>query len=141
MNDIMNQPLLSIVVPVYGTEQYLRKCIDSILFQSYRNLEVIIVNDASKGKCKEIVEEYQKVDHRVKYVVHEENKGLFRARVTGAEYACGEYIAFADSDDYLSLDFYRPMIQKAEKDQLEIVANTTILREADGSFHQYTLHK
>ena len=137
----MNKPLLSVVVPVYGTEQYLKKCIDSILAQSYKNIEVIIINDASKGNCKEIAEEYRKADPRVKYVFHEENKGLFQARITGAKYAEGEYIAFADSDDYLSLDFYRPMVEKACRKNYDIVANSTIIREADATFHQYTFHK
>ena len=74
---------ISIIIPVYNSEAFLRKCINSLTKQSYKNLEIIIVNDCSPKNCKEIAGEYAKKDARIKYVEHEKNKGLFQARVTG----------------------------------------------------------
>lgn len=82
-------PLLTVVIPVYGTEKYLPRCLDSVLAQSYKNLEVILVNDCSPGNAWDIIEDYQKIDCRVKAVNHEKNKGLFQARLTGAQLAQG----------------------------------------------------
>ena len=129
---------LSIIVPVYNTEEYLEKCIDSLLHQSYKNIEVIIVNDASKGICKEIISKY-KDDERIKYVEHDINKGLFIARVTGFENSTGEYIAFLDSDDYVTVDFYRPLIEKAEENKSDICIGNTILAYDDGRKMIYNL--
>ena len=106
---------ISIIIPVYNSEDFLNTCLDSLTKQSYKNLELIVVNDGSPKNCKEIVTEYSKKDERVKYVEHEKNKGLFQARVTGFENSTGDYIAFLDADDYVSNDFYRELIEKAEE--------------------------
>lgn len=90
---------ISIVIPVYYVELYLHKCIDSVLRQTYQNIEVILVDDGSPDKCPEICDEYAQKDNRVK-VIHKENGGLSDARNAGVQIAQGEYVIFLDSDDY-----------------------------------------
>ena len=95
----MNE-LVSIVVPIYNVEKYLSKCIDSLISQTYKNLEIILVNDGSTDQSGEIAQQYAKQDSRIRYIV-QKNKGLGGARNTGLEYAKGNYILFIDSDDYI----------------------------------------
>lgn len=135
------KPKLSIIVPVYNTEKYLERCLNSILSQSYDNLEIIIVNDCSPDKSADIIGKYAKKDPRVKCITHEKNQGLFLARMTGADQATGEYLAFVDSDDYLSVDYYRELMQYAIKESCDIVAGNTVRDLGDGNLIQYTLHK
>lgn len=97
--------LLSVIVPVYNTEKYIRKCIETILQQTYQNIELILVDDGSTDHSALICEEYREKDSRV-VVIHTENKGSLRARLFGAELAKGEYIAFVDSDDWICTDTY-----------------------------------
>ena len=127
MNNIELNKKISIIIPVYNSEDFLNTCLDSLTKQSYKNLEIILVNDGSPKNCKEIVSEYMKKDERVKYVEHEKNKGLFQARITGFENSTGDYIAFLDADDYVSGDFYRELIQKAEETNSDIVFGKTVL--------------
>ncbi len=112
---------VSVVIPVYGTESYLRTCIDSVLNQSYKNIEAIIVNDCTPDNSQVIIDEYVAKDSRVVCVKNTENKGLFHARLAGADVATGDYIAFLDSDDYLSLDLYRTVVNKFSSDDFDIV--------------------
>ncbi len=93
-------PLISVIVPVYNAEDYLRYCVDSILQQSYTNLEVILVDDGAKDSSPAICDEYAAQDSRVT-VIHQENGGIAKAQNTGLDAAHGEYIAFADNDDIL----------------------------------------
>lgn len=109
----VQEPLLSVIVPVYGTEKVLPRCLDSILGSSYQKLEVIVVDDKSPGNVEDVMEDYCQQDSRVKLVHHEVNKGLYRARITGVEHSHGDYIAFLDSDDHVSCDLYRRLIEKA----------------------------
>ena len=139
MITIENQPLLSIVVPVYGTEKYLNRCLDSVLNCTYRNIEVIVVNDDSPGNVKEIVDAYQDKDKRIKIVSHDVNRGLFRARITGVENSCGEYIAFLDSDDHVSCDFYRKLILKALEKNCDMVMGEFYLELAEGQYQYFNL--
>jgi glycosyltransferase involved in cell wall biosynthesis len=92
---------VSVVVPIYKVEKYLNRCIDSILNQTYKNIEVILVNDGSPDRCGSIAEEYAAADPRIK-VIHKENGGLSDARNAGMEYVTGQYTMFVDSDDWLS---------------------------------------
>lgn len=98
-------PEISIIVPVYNVETYLRKCIDSILTQTFTDFELILVDDGSPDRCGEICEEYANRDSRV-VVIHKENGGLSSARNAGLDAARGEYIGFVDSDDYIKEDMY-----------------------------------
>lgn len=118
---------ISIIIPVYNSEKFLNKCIESLIKQSYRNLEIIVVNDGSLKNCAEIVNNYMKLDNRIKYIEHENNKGLFKARVTGFENSTGDYISFLDADDYLSNDYYRELIEKAEETKSDIVFSELVM--------------
>lgn len=131
---------ISIIIPVYNTENFLERCINSLINQSYKNIEIIIVNDSSPGNADEIIEKYKLNDNRIKYIKHEKNKGLFRARLTGAVAATGDYIAFVDSDDYVSLDFYHSLIRKAQETSSDIVIARTVIEKADGFRLIYNLH-
>lgn len=112
-------PKLSIVVPVYNAEEYLNQCINSILEQSFKDFELIIVDDGSKDCSGSICDEYAKADSRV-YVIHTENHGVVTARRTGVNYARGEYTAFVDSDDWLDPDFYSCIFEDAEKTNADV---------------------
>lgn len=105
---------VSIIVPIYNVEKYLHRCVDSIINQSYKDLEIILVDDESPDKCPEMCDEYAKQDSRVK-VIHKKNGGLGYARNSGLEIATGEYVAFIDSDDYVEPD----MVEKLYADCVE----------------------
>ena len=104
-------PLVSVIIPVYKVEPYLRRCLDSIVGQTYRNLEIILVDDGSPDGCPAICDEYAAKDSRI-VVVHKENGGLSDARNAGLDIAKGEYISFIDSDDWVA-DIYIEALWKA----------------------------
>lgn len=117
----MDDKKISVIIPLYNTEKYIKRCLDSITNQTYKNLEIIVVDDCSTDKGPELAAELAENDDRIKLLHHDKNKGLFHARITGVEHASGDYIAFVDSDDYISADFFRVLIQKAEEDSCDIV--------------------
>ena len=119
-------PLVSIIVPVYGTEQYLPSCIDSLCSQTYSNIEIILVDDQSPDRCSEICDSYSKKDDRI-LVIHQKNKGVSGARNTGLDHAVGEYIMFVDSDDKLLSDAVKVLIEDALIYDADIVSATSIL--------------
>lgn len=102
-----NSDLVSIVVPIYNVEQYLKTCIDSIISQTYTNLEIVLVDDGSTDSCPKQCDQYAKIDKRIK-VIHQKNAGLSAARNSGLQCSNGKYIAFIDSDDVISSE----MIEK-----------------------------
>ena len=106
----MTTSLISVIVPVYRVEKYLERCVKSILSQTYKNLEVILVDDGSPDQCPAICDACAEKDARVK-VIHQENKGLSGARNAGIDAASGEYLAFVDSDDYVSPHFIEELYQ------------------------------
>ncbi len=97
------KPKISVIIPIYNVEKFLRECIDSVVEQTYTDLEIILVDDGSPDNCGAICEEYAKTDARIK-VIHKENGGLSDARNEGIAIATGDYITFVDSDDFLSRD-------------------------------------
>lgn len=99
----MDKPLISVIVPVYNVEQYLDRCLESIVKQTYTNLEIILVDDGSPDNCPAICDSWAEKDSRI-IVIHKENDGLANARNSGIEFCSGDYVLFADSDDYLDLD-------------------------------------
>ena len=101
---------ISIIVPVYKVEAYLPKCIESIMHQTYRDLEIILVDDGSPDKCGEICDQYAQKDGRI-HVIHKKNGGVARARNDGLEYANGDYISFIDSDDWIAENAYEILYQ------------------------------
>ena len=119
----MNQPLVSIIVPCYNVEQYLPKCIDSILCQSYKNLEVWLVDDGSPDRCGEICDEYANKDARVK-VIHKQNGGLADARNVALDVMTGEYVVCVDSDDCISPTHIEGLYRLIEKYDAKIAINT-----------------
>ena len=116
----MNQPLVSIIVPIYKTERFLRKCVDSILSQTYNNLEIILVDDGSPDNCGQICDEYAKLDARIQ-VIHKQNAGLSEARNTGIDSAMGKYILFVDSDDYIENQTVEKLIGGASGQRLSVI--------------------
>ncbi len=113
-------PLISIVVPVYQTESYLRKCINSILRQTYPNFEMILVDDGSPDRCGEICDEYARKDGRIR-ALHKENGGLADARNTGTAVAKGEYITYIDSDDWVAPDMLERLLRQAQQSVADVV--------------------
>lgn len=132
---MQQEKLLSVIVPVYGTEKLLPKCLDSIIESSYKNIEIIVVDDKSPGNFDEVMSAYL-ADHtrNIKVVHHEVNKGLYHARITGVENASGEYIAFVDSDDHVSCDFYRRLMKQATDSDSDIVIGQYVLEYPDGRY-------
>lgn len=124
-------PLLSVVVPVYKTERWLRRCLDSLLGQSLEEIEVVCVDDASPDGCAAILAEYAARDARVHVVTHARNEGLFRARLSGVRAARGAYIAFVDSDDYVNLDCYRAALDAADGADMAVL--NTVHEDAQGN--------
>lgn len=112
---------LSVIVPVYNVESYLKRCVDSILEQTFEEFEVILVDDGSLDNSSEICNKYSESDKRVK-VIHKKNGGLSSARNAGLNIAKGEYIAFIDSDDYVSKDMFKTMINLALSNNYDIVS-------------------
>lgn len=117
----MENSLVSVIVPVYNVERYLNKCVDSIINQTYKNLEIILVNDGSKDNCLSICREYEKVDKRVK-VIDKPNGGLSSARNAGLKIATGDFIFFIDSDDFI------------ENNSINILLETQAQTNADITF-------
>jgi len=107
----MKEPLISVIVPVYKVEDYLSECVKSILAQTHKDLEVILVDDGSPDSSPEICDEWARKDSRVK-VIHKENAGASAARNSGLDIAQGEYIGFIDSDDYIAHDMYEVMLSQ-----------------------------
>lgn len=116
-----NNKRISIIVPVYKTENYLSQCIDSVIGQTYKNIEIILVDDGSPDSCGKICDEYAKKDSRIK-VIHQQNKGLCGARNAGMREATGDYIGFVDSDDYIAEDMYEYLCESIEKYGADIVS-------------------
>ena len=109
-------PKISVIVPVYNTEKYLKKCLDSIVNQTYQDIEVIIVNDGSTDNSKKITDEYiTKFPEKVK-CINKENGGLSSARNCGIELATGDYIAFVDSDDYIDMQLFEQLLPYVKRD-------------------------
>ena len=96
----MNEPLVSVIVPVYKVEDYLDKCVESIVKQTYKNLEIILVDDGSPDNCPSMCDSWAQKDSRIK-VIHKENGGVSSARNSALDTAAGDYICFVDSDDFI----------------------------------------
>ena len=129
-------PLVSVIVPVYKTEAYLPRCIDSLLAQTLQDLEVILVDDESPDDCGRICDDYAANYPNVQ-VIHKKNGGPLLARITGIQAATGKYLAFVDSDDWIMPEMYAPMVQQAEEHQADIVA-TGFIRDYGHRLEPYS---
>ena len=117
----MAEPLLSIIVPVYKVpERYLRKCIESTMAQTLKEIEILLVDDGSPDQCGEICESYAKQDSRIK-VLHKKNGGLSSARNYGCKAATGKWIMFVDGDDWIEPDMCQTMYELGEKKNVQLV--------------------
>lgn len=118
---IDEQKKISVIIPVYNMNKYLTRCLDSIVNQTYSNLQIICVNDASTDDSPKIINEYAKKDPRICIVNNKKNLGLFHTRIEGLKQVKGDYVSFVDSDDYISLDYYRCLIEEAQSSDADIV--------------------
>ena len=114
------RPLISVIIPVYNVEKYLRQCLDSVAGQTYDNLEVICIDDGSTDSSGAILDEYGTKDQRFK-IVHQENRGLSAARNKGLEFVKGDYISFIDSDDWIKPDFYQKLQDAAVCSNADVI--------------------
>lgn len=124
------QEKISIIVPVYKVERELDRCVQSLLKQTYKNLEIILVDDGSPDQCPKLCERYAETDMRVK-VIHKENGGLSDARNAGLKQATGEYILYVDSDDYIDFDACERFIKSVGKQKIDIVVGNAIMEKPD----------
>lgn len=111
---IIEDQLVTIIIPIYGVELYLKQCIESVLSQTYQNLQIILVNDGSKDKCGEICDYYATKDTRI-HIIHKQNEGLVNARKSGLAVAEGDYVTFVDGDDWVRENFIYNLVQPAIK--------------------------
>lgn len=116
----MDKPKVTIIVPVYNVEKYLDRCMNSLLNQTLKDIEIIMVDDGSPDNCPKMCDDYANKDSRIK-VIHKQNAGLGYARNSGLEIATGEYVAFVDSDDYVEFDMYEKLYNAAKTSQVEMV--------------------
>ena len=122
MKNKTGTPLISVIVPVYNLEKYLVRCIESIIGQTYKNLEIILIDDGSTDTSGQIIDEFKKKDNRIK-VIHKENGGESNARNTGLRMATGEYIAFCDCDDWMDPDMYETLAWELNQENIDMAAS------------------
>ncbi len=112
---------ISVIVPVFKTEKYLDRCIESIVNQTYENLEIILVDDGSPDACPEICDKWEKKDNRIK-VIHKKNEGVLKARLDGVGQATGKYVGFVDSDDWIDDDMYEYLVNLCEDNNAQVAS-------------------
>lgn len=132
-----NPPLLSVIVPVYNVEKYLKRCIDSIILQTYINLQIILVDDGSTDSSGRICDEYTKKDSRI-IAIHQENEGLSGARNTGMLFVRGEYVSFVDSDDWIHPQMYEKLMNAIQTYNLDMVRSSVC--KTDGKEYKCDIH-
>ena len=115
----MDEKLVSVIIPAYNIEDYIGRCLDSIISQTYKNLEIIVVDDGSRDYTGEILDNYAKKDRRIK-VIHKENGGVSSARNKGIEAAEGDYIGFIDGDDLIEPGMYKTLVDLLEEENADI---------------------
>lgn len=111
---------ISIIVPIYNVEKYLPQCLDSIINQTYKNLEIILIDDGSTDNSGKICDKYKLLDNRI-IVIHKSNGGLSDARNTGINIATGDYISFVDADDFIDKNMYTILFQKINTTNADII--------------------
>ena len=116
----MDYPLVSVIVPIYKIERYLGTCIESIICQTYQNLEIILVDDGGKDRCPEICDLYSSKDRRIS-VIHKPNGGLVSARKAGLQQSSGKYISYVDGDDWISPGFIEALLTTAGSSGADVV--------------------
>jgi len=122
---VMDQIKLSVIIPVYNVERYLRQCLESVIHQTYQNLEIILVDDGSTDASAEICDEYAALDDRIS-VIHQFNSGLLQARYKGLLAASAEYVTFVDSDDWIQTDMYEFLMSEMLENEADLVTSNPI---------------
>lgn len=135
----MEEKKISVIIAVYNKEKYLHKCLDSIIAQNYKNLEIILINDGSTDRSKEICEEYEKKDNRIK-LISTVNRGASSARNLGLDTAQGDYISFIDADDYISKDFYTYLYNYMIKYNADIVECNSVKVKEDNEYNDESFY-
>lgn len=130
---------ISIIVPNYKNDEYLEKTINSLVKQTYKNLEIIVICDEPEENCDKIMNKYIEEDKRIIYIKNEKRQGKFKARLQGIKNATGDYIAFLDADNYASIDLYRNMIYTAEKKEADVVVGDIVYEKENGDKDIYNL--
>lgn len=120
----MEEDLISIIIPIYKVEEYLKRCVDSVINQTYKNLEIILIDDGSPDSCGKICDEYAKINNKI-YVIHQQNQGVSAARNAGIDKAKGKYICFIDSDDYVDANYIEVLHDGMKKCDLSICSYNT----------------
>ena len=128
---------VSVIIPVYNVEKYLPECLDSVLNQTYKNLEIICVNDCSPDNCDKILASYAAKDSRIKIINNKKNGGYSAARNTGLSEASGKYVYFIDSDDWIDSSYIEELVQKLEEKNVDIVLNNNIVEEFENISKDY----
>lgn len=128
----MDQPLISVIVPIYNVKEYFDRCVESIVNQTYKNIEIILVDDGSPDNCPQMCNEWAEKDTRIN-VIHKENGGLSDARNAGLKIATGEIVSFIDSDDWIELDMFEKMLNRMIEDDSDIVSCGVKWVEEDGN--------
>lgn len=131
MRDANMENMVSVIIPVYQVEKYIRKCINSVINQTYQNIEILLIDDGSPDNSGRICDEYALKDNRVK-VIHKKNEGVSSARNMGLDICCGEYIMFLDSDDYIAEDAVEKALNALVLNQSDICVFNVVLITEDG---------
>lgn len=132
--------LVSVIIPVYNVEKYLSRCLDSVICQTYSDLEILLINDGSTDESGKICDEYAKKDRRIR-VIHKKNGGVSSARNIGLRHATGEYVGFIDSDDYISPHMYQCLVDNIEKEKADISIVGFLNEESLNDFVPYWAQK
>ena len=126
----MRKPLISVIVPVYNMEKYLQECVDSILGQSYENIEILLVNDGSTDHSPVICEDYKRADHRIQ-VLHKKNGGLMSAWIHGVKVSKGEYLCFVDSDDWIDSQMIEELVGELHGGGKEVICSNYTIEKTE----------
>ena len=135
----MQESLISVIVPIYKVEPYLKRCVDSIRAQSYSKLEILLVDDGSTDTCPEICDEYASIDNRIQ-VIHKKNAGVSAARNAGLHIASGEYIAFVDADDWIEPDMIKVLVTAMISREAQLVSCDLFHDTYDTEVRNYSEH-
>ncbi|MBR6327490.1 MAG: glycosyltransferase, partial [Alphaproteobacteria bacterium] len=138
----IQNPKISVVLPIYNVEDYLPKCLDSLLLQTYDNFEIIAVNDGSTDHCLDILQKYAKRDQRIK-IINQKNQGVSAARNAGLNAATGDYVSMPDPDDYLALGCYEKFVNtlRTERRLIDIYAFDGVVMFAQRTMHKSEISK
>lgn len=132
---------ISVIVPVYNTEKYLSQCLESLINQTLKDIEIICVNDASKDSSLDVIKEYSKKDSRIKFINFENNKGVSAARNAGLDIATGEFVFFIDSDDWISENYLEDIRNVMDEADSDLVFNRNVISYQDGKFYPYNFQQ